>query len=54
MPEYPNPSELEQLTSLLIAKKNLYNEMLGNEKEFEEVKSLFIEIRDLEKSLQRT
>jgi len=40
------------LAKTLAEKRNLYNQMLRENKEFEEVKILFIEIRELERSIQ--
>ena len=54
MRESLNQTPVAQLTQKLIEKKNLYNEMLSEDKEFEEVKTLFMEIRELEKSIQET
>jgi hypothetical protein len=47
-------SSPEELIRLLTEKRNLYNQMLSEDKEFEQVKSLFIEIKELEKSLKES
>jgi|GEM_PF-5135604 len=52
MSESPNQISFEQMAELLIEKRNIYNTMLNEDREFEQVKSLFIEIRELEKSIQ--
>ena len=39
--------EVEQLAGLLQQKTALYNQMIDSNKEFEEVKSLFLEIKDI-------
>ena len=49
MSELEKNSKINELTNLLAEKKNLYNQMITHEKQFEEVKTLFIEIRELEK-----
>ncbi len=54
MRESLNETPVAQLTQKLIEKKNLYNKILSEDKEFEEVKTLFMEIRELEKSMQET
>jgi hypothetical protein len=41
----------EQLITLLDQKRALYNQMMSDNKEFEQVKLLFVEIRALEQSL---
>lgn len=38
---------VEQLTALLKQKTALYNEMISENKEFQEVKGLFMEIKDI-------
>jgi hypothetical protein len=40
------------LTNLLAEKRNLYDQMITHEKPFEEVRALFIEIRELEKQIR--
>ncbi len=52
MNELEKNSAINELTNLLAEKKNLYNQMITHEKQFEEVKALFIEIRELEKLIQ--
>ena len=52
MNELEKYSKIEELTTLLATKKKLYDQMLSHEKEFEEVKTLFIEIREIEKLIQ--
>lgn len=42
----------EQLAQKIKEKKDLYDQMLEQNKEFEEVKTLFTEIRDLEKLMK--
>ena len=48
-----NNNQLLQLESLLKEKQNLFDKMLNNNKEFEEVKNLFQEIRQLERKLKQ-
>jgi hypothetical protein len=43
--------KIEQLTARLKEKTALYNEMINNNKQFEEVKTLFIEIKEIVKAL---
>ena len=38
---------VEQLTALLKEKTDLYNDMINQNKEFQEVKGLFMEIKDI-------
>ena len=38
---------VEQLTALLKEKTDLYNDMFNQNKEFQEVKGLFMEIKDI-------
>lgn len=52
MSELEKNSKINELTNLLAEKRNLYDEMITHEKQFEEVKALFIEIRELEKLIQ--
>lgn len=54
MNELEKNSKISDLTNLLLEKKSLYNEMLAHEKQFEEVKSIFVEIRELEKLIEET
>lgn len=42
---------IEQLIDQLAEKRELYNQMLSTDKEFEEVKTIFMQIRELEKSI---
>ena len=44
--------KMDQLSILLDRKRKLYNEMVNEEKEFEAVKTLFLEIRELEKQVR--
>jgi hypothetical protein len=46
-------SKTEQLVTLLNHKRALYNQMISDNKEFEQVKLLFTEIRALEQSLNQ-
>lgn len=46
-----NPG-INELVNLLTEKRDLYNQMISHNKEFEEVKTLFTEIRELEKLIQ--
>lgn len=46
------PVELNHLTTLLNEKRSRYEKMLIDNKEFEEVKVLFSQIRELEKALK--
>ena len=45
--------KVEELHVLLDKKRHLYNQMIANNKEFDEVKALFIEIKVLEESIQK-
>ena len=45
---------VEELNTLIIEKRKVYNEMLTENKEFEEVKAIFIEIKILEESLEKS
>lgn len=47
-----NGSDVDRLSDLLLEKRKVFFEMINENKEFEEVKTLFIEIRELEKSLR--
>lgn len=50
-----NPSThltTKELSALLTQKTELYNEMINNEKSFEEVKTLFMEIRQIARDLR--
>ena len=49
MTELQKRLELSELIPLLAEKKALYDQLISQEKEFDEVKVLFLEIRDLEK-----
>ena len=52
----PTPSielKVEQINTLLSEKRDLYNQMISDNQEFEQVKSIFTEIRSLEKSLDQ-
>lgn len=51
MSESSHELPFELLVQQLKEKRNLYNQMLSKDKQFEEVKTLFLEIRDLEKSI---
>jgi hypothetical protein len=52
MHELEKNTNINDLTTLLAEKRNLYNQMITHEREFEEVKTLFIEIRELEKMIR--
>ena len=45
--------KIEQLTARLKEKTALYNEMINSDKQFEEVKTLFIEIKEIVKALNQ-
>ena len=49
MTELQKRLELRGLIPLLADKRALYDQLISQEKEFDEVKVLFLEIRDLEK-----
>lgn len=49
MSELEKNFDIKELTNLLAEKKIVYNQMITHQKEFEEVRGLFIEIRELEK-----
>lgn len=53
MPDQSTCMETRELTAQLNLKRNLFENMLTENKEFEEVKTLFYEIRDLEKKLKQ-
>lgn len=46
--------KVEQLTTLLEEKKHLYDQMISDNMEFDQVKTLFTEIRVLEQLLKQT
>ena len=48
-----NDLTVDELRSLLFQKLKLFNEMIKENKEFDEVKKLFFEIRESEKNLQQ-
>ena len=48
-----NNVKVEQLQSLLVEKKHQYDQMITDNKEFDEVKAVFIEIKVLEESIQK-
>ena len=48
-----NEVKFEDLRVLLDKKRHLYDQMIADNKEFDEVKSLFIEIKVLEESIQK-
>ena len=54
MSELQTNIRMEQLSLVLDYKRKLYNEMINEEKEFEIVKILFLEIRELEKQVGET
>ena len=45
--------KVEDLHVLLDKKRHLYDQMIADNKEFDEVKALFIEIKVLEESIQK-
>ena len=52
MSELEKNPRIKELINLLAEKKSLYDQMISHDKEFEEVKILFTEIRELEKLIQ--
>jgi hypothetical protein len=50
---YLTSEEIKELVVLLNEKRNNFDKMLNENKEFEEVKRLFNEIRQLEKTLKQ-
>lgn len=54
MSESTNTSPIDLLEQKLQEKRSLYNQMLAADKEFEEVKTLFVEIREIEKTLEQS
>jgi hypothetical protein len=50
---YLTSEEIKELVALLNEKRSNFDKMLNENKEFEEVKRLFNEIRQLEKTLKQ-
>jgi hypothetical protein len=53
MSMYLTSEEIKELVALLNEKRSNFDKMLNENKEFEEVKRLFNEIRQLEKTLKQ-
>ena len=44
--------KLNDLMHVLVEKRNIYDHMIGANKEFDEVKEIFLEIRHLEEAIR--